>query len=559
MQIIPTLLASVLPIFSTFAQPMEDNPLAAIPAAVEAKEYGRALELANASLARDPLPEETADVLFKSGTACANGMELDSAAGFYRLLLDKLPDSEHASEARAELLGCYYNLRQLEQSIVQAKVNLKLDPDSHWVEYWHFVIAQCHFRLWRFAEAKPKLEAFLAEYPDGDYAKYAKSCLDKIDPEWEIDENGLVRYAGKYDRDIRLAAAIKSLPEDMETGFRMLEQRLGINLKPHTNVIFLIKDAGSKAKPGLKASTYVVGRDNKPAIVMRFYAEYVVAEPEVYRQTIVHEMKHAGFKGIMGQAYEDLPTWIKEGLAVWGADDVNTRLQLVLSNKIAGGKDPLSVLDGIDDPDRDVADYLEDALAFEWLETKKPGNVKAFCRQLTSGNPYREIWADLSGMSYAEAMAAANAHCRTRMVAALGEAYNELVPLRKAHEKSMNAGEEATRKWLEDGGEAALNHWLKANPGHPAEPFARFCLARALARAGRGDESRELLRQILDEDGLRCTLLDDAQFWIGVSYNWERDHAKAGAAFGVLLRDFPASHSAKQVAGQFQPAGPVTE
>lgn len=41
-------------------------------------------------------------------------MRLEPAAGFYRLLVDNYPESEHAGTARAELLGCYNHLRQLE-------------------------------------------------------------------------------------------------------------------------------------------------------------------------------------------------------------------------------------------------------------------------------------------------------------------------------------------------------------------------------------------------------------------------------------------------------------
>lgn len=68
-----------------------------------------------------------------------------------------------------------------------------------------------------------------------------------------------------------------------------------------------------------------------------------------------------------------------------------------------------------------------------------------------------------------------------------------------------------------------------------------------------------MLQQILDEDALRSTILDDAQLWIGVAYNWEQDSANAAAAFGVLLRDYSCSQSAKQVAGKFPAAGPVTD
>ena len=91
------------------------------------------------------------------------------------------------------------------------------------------------------------------------------------------------------------------------------------------------------------------------------------------------------------------------------------------------------------------------------------------------------------------------------------------------------------------------------------EPYARFCLGRSLITAGRHVPGRASMQQILDEDGRRCTLLDDAQFWIGVSYNWQRDTANANAAFGVLLRDFTYSKSTRQVADKLPAAGPVTQ
>jgi hypothetical protein len=348
------------------------------------------------------------------------------------------------------------------------------------------------------------------------------------------------------------------LPADVDEGFRTLEQRLGLDLKPRANVLYEFKDPVLGSKGGTVATTMAIGLKNKPTNLIRFYSEYAVAQPTHYRKTLVHELKHAGFQGIMGHPYDDLPVWVREGLAVWGSNDVATRLQLVLCNQIIGGKDPLTVLDGLEDPDRDEADYLEDALAFEWLESKQPGNVKAFCGRLIKGESYREIWESLSGMSYAKAIVEANTYCRSRVAAALGDAYTAFQKLHKAHETAINKGKPANEKWLNEGGQAAIEQWLADNPEHPCAPFARFCLARSFITAGKYAPGRKLLQQILDEDALRSTMLDDAQLWIGVSYNWEQDSANAAAAFGVLLRDFSCSQSAKQVAGKFPAAGPVT-
>ncbi|MFK7851797.1 MAG: tol-pal system YbgF family protein [Akkermansiaceae bacterium] len=525
--------------------------------AIEAEKFEEALALAKKLTKTQTANEDIEDAIFRAGGFSIAKNSIHRAAEFYRYYLDTFPKGKHAETARAELVGCYNHLRELDLCIEQAKKNLELDPDSKWVEYWTFLIGQSNFKQWKFNEAKPLLEACLKKFPNGDYTSLTKKYLGWIDPDWTVGENGLIDYNGKFKEDIRLKAAIESLPEDIETGFTTLEDRLGVNLRPHTHVMLLFEDSGPKTSPGLKASTYVVGRNNVPNIVMRFFTEFVVSSPISYRQTITHELKHAGFKGAMGQDYENLPEWITEGLAVWGADDVETRMQLVLSNKIAGKKDPLSALDGIEDGDYNHTDYMENALAFDWLESKKVGNVKRFCRELIKGRPYQEIWSEVSGMDYERAMNEADAFCRQKVETAIGDQLVSFIQLRAAQQKAMSQGEAASKKWLADGAREELEQWLEINEVHPAAPMARFTLANALARAGEGEAARNILKHIIEKDSLRCTLRDDAQFWIGVSYNWARDSENAIEAFGVLLRDYPASHSAKQVAGQFRPAGPM--
>lgn len=532
--------------------------LAAINTAIEAGNHSQAIQLARAAAA-DPVPAALEQILFDAGAAELNKMKLENAAAYFRLFVDKFPKSENASAARAELVACYTYIRKLDECIAQAKVNLELDPDSKWVEYWKFLIPQSQFRLWDYKSAKPGLKAFLKEYPDGEYARHAKSCLEKIDPPWDIDSNKIVRYSGKYDGDIRLEAVIKSLPESLDAAFAVLKESLGMDLKPHANVIYEFQDAGSKGSSGLHASTFIVGIRNMPAIVIRFFSENVVSKPDGYRKTLVHELKHAGFQGIMGHSYDDLPQWIREGLAVWGSNDTRTRLQLVLCNEIIAKKDPLKIIDGIEDPDHNEKDYMEDALAFDWLESKKAGNVKAFCKRLVEGEDYRKIWADLAGAKYEDAMTEADAYCRQRVETALGDAFPAFQKLRDTLDTAANAGKPAAEKWLQDGGEADLTKWLADNEDHPAAPFARFCLARVFITAGRYADGRTLLQRILAGDSLRSSMLDDAQFWIGISYSYEKDLEKAREAYGVLLRDYPASPSAKQVIGKIPAAGPVKE
>lgn len=49
------------------------------------------------------------------------------------------------------------------------------------------------------------------------------------------------------------------------------------------------------------------------------------------------------------------------------------------------GKYPAGLANGVANPDHGLGDYLEDVLAFEWLERNKPGSVRYFAKGLIEG------------------------------------------------------------------------------------------------------------------------------------------------------------------------------
>ena len=155
-------------------------------------------------------------------------------------------------------------------------------------------------------------------------------------------------------------------------------------------------------------------------------------------------------------------------------------------------------------------------------------------------------------------MALANEHCRRRVKEALGEAYESFVPLRKAAEAAVATRRRGSARHGWPPGERRISRTgSRPTASTRPRPSPASGWARALIEAGRHEPGRALLQQIIDQDAERCTLLDDAQFFIGYSYNLQRD-AKAREVFGVLLRDFPYSNHAKQFVGKLPPAGPVT-
>ncbi len=545
------LLSAVSPLPAASLEDMEK--------ALSQKDYALALAQAQALGEEDPDDPKLPSLLNRAGSQAGAEKRLAPAAAFYEELLRQSPESRYAERARTELAACYSGLRRLEDCIEQAKENLRLYPKSRSVPYWEFLVAQSSFRLWRFEEAEKQLRAFLSAYPNGPLAKHARSCLEDINPDWELSADGVVAYSGKYEEDIRFQKALHELPTRQKEAFGFLEERVGIDLEEHTEILYRFADANRNPQGGLIAVTRVIGVENEPTTVVRFYSEHVVASPETFATTLVHEIKHAGFIGIMGHPYDSLPKWVREGLALYASNDHLMRVRSVLLNEVVAGRDPLKVLDGIDDPDHTLADYLEDGLAFAWLESLQEGNVKLFCRRLVAGEGYQQILSEISGMPYANAIQAIDAYCLEQVQQALGEGYEQFQPLRKANIAAFNQGAEATANWLNSGGQQASEAWLTEHPQHLLEPYARFCLARALIRAGQFEQGRETLKPVLTEDSRKSSLQDEAQLWLGISYLRQGNQGKAREAFGVLLRDYSFSSSAKKVAGQMPPAGPVTE
>jgi tetratricopeptide (TPR) repeat protein len=374
-----------------------------------------------------------------------------------------------------------------------------------------------------------------------------------------VGPDGIDRgYEGKYVKDVRFLGALKRTPGYVEEAYAALKASLGVDLKGRADFVLRFQDTGANRQGGLRGKANTFSRAGKPAVEILFYSEYLVLDEEEYRQRLAHEIKHAGFRTLMGQAYLNLPKWVREGLAVYGAGQLGDRMSHILSGEVFSGRDPVAVLDGIDDLNHDNSDYLEDSLAFEWLESRKMGNVKAFCRRLVSGENPGKVFADLAGLPVKESMEEAGAHCLSRAEAALGEGYRSFLVLRKSNIDASRSGMASLKRWLAREGDGSYEGWLSSHRGHLLEPNARYRLGKALVIVGKYDQGRRWLSQVLGEDNRRSSIGDDAAYWIGLSFEREGREDKAREAFGAFLRDYSWANQVKKIKGH-EPAGPVLE
>jgi len=532
----------------------------AIVAASDSKKHAEALRLSENFLKQYPDHESLPAVLYLGGAAGLAAREYGRAEPLYRKLLADFPQDTNVPRARDELASVLRDARKLEACLTLLDENLKVLPKDARAERWAYLRGECLFRLWRFDDARKELEAFKKAWPKSSLAKSADRYLADIDPPWTIDACNVIQdYDGKYAGDARLEAARRKLPAYTREAVEVLRERLGVDISGHLDVVFRFRDKGSN-RDGERAVTTTVGRKNKPWMVMTFYTEFVVLDEEDHHSRVIHELKHAGFRGIMGQKYLDLPKWIREGLAVYGAGQLPERMPLILSNEVFGSRDPVAVLDGIDEPDKDhnTIDYLEDALFFEWLDAACKGGTAAFCRRLVKGEDYKTILADLCKQPWEKLMAQAEDHCRRRVEDVLGKGHKAYSTLRGEEAAAERKGKEALSQWLEKTGVAAYENWLKDHKGHLCEPLALYRLGKGLVTLGRHEEGRVILARVRDQYGRCSTVNDDAAYQYALSFELAGDEEGARREFGLFLRDYSWSAGAAEAAKKYKAAGPQT-
>lgn len=539
-----------------FASDNAEVDYAALVDAFKAKDWAKAVDLAEAFVKDHADFKHAHAAMYMGGNAGMNGDVFARGEALFRLLLEKHPDSKYVEKARNELVTLLSDARKLEDCIKQCEANLKAVPDYAGRDVWVYRAAECRFRLWQFKDAETALTAFLKDYPDSKLKTRAEGNLAMINPPLKVGAGGVAEgYAGKYVNDVRFARALKALPGYVDEAWKVLRETLGVDLAGKSTVVFEFKDKGY-TRESERALTETIAIDYKPVTRMTFYTEHIVVSLDDFKSRVTHELKHAAFRGVMGQAYLDLPKWIREGLAVYGAKQTDDRIRAVLGNEVFGNHDPRRVLDGVDDANHDMTDYIEDAMAFAWLEGRRKGAVHEFCRRLLAGEPYQKLFAELSGMEYAAALKAAADAIKADINKKLGPAEAELLSLQAEQSKAVGAKREGP--WAKEGGIAKYEAWLKANAGHVLEDNARYKLGRALVAAARYDDARKQFGAVAAQE-IRCALTDDARYWIARSFELEGKEDEARAAFGVLLRDYCWSSYGIESKDKYKEAGPVKE
>lgn len=218
----------------------------------------------------------------------------------------------------------------------------------------------------------------------------------------------LQQYEGKYKKSARLLRFAKHLPKYQSRALKLIKKRLGIIPEDNILIKVVFKDAieaGAKTIQTFRGPAFsTFWDDDEGKIVILLRTEFLVNRRYDPREELTHEMAHAVMRERMiRNDYAALPRWLREGLALWAAGQVESRIQ-VAAKSIDGRKSQASLFAGLETGTHTIDRYAEDVLAIEYIAGRQ-GNkrIKRLVGMLVNGvHPHKavEIVADRRWQSF---------------------------------------------------------------------------------------------------------------------------------------------------------------
>jgi tetratricopeptide (TPR) repeat protein len=367
------------------------------------RRWADVVELATAFDAANPAHRHRAAVLYVTGIAHEELDALELAIATYDKMLELFPGYINAPDARMRAAGIAFEQRKFDDAIARYERCIETGLKAISVQYVNYQIGVAAFKSGGWQRTIAIHDALAKDAPDSNYTRVLGGYRALIDPPMRPDENGIDQdYAGKY-AGMPIVATIRAqIVEARAAGAKLVKERFGATVDPSEILIRMI-DKGA-AQDGNHASTDLAYRGGKAIQLITVYMEYAVTGQMRIELTIPHELIHAVQRVAVGDAYYFLPKWLREGIAVWGANQGEERIDLLLSVFAThSGGNPASLVDGIDG-DHSFRDYAEDYLAIAWIDRHCQAGDRAGVRELwdliVQGKSCREALEAVAGRKY---------------------------------------------------------------------------------------------------------------------------------------------------------------
>ncbi|MCK5334384.1 MAG: hypothetical protein KAJ24_07725, partial [Candidatus Aenigmarchaeota archaeon] len=189
------------------------------------------------------------------------------------------------------------------------------------------------------------------------------------------------------------------LPSMRAKAFKTIRDTLGTEFKDNKTIRFVFTDA-LNIKYNKYKNYHAIRLSQGKAQKIVFFMEYYFIGQYVMQKKITHELAHAVMRSKMTtQNYKRVPKWVREGFAVFIADQGEARLNYLCANY----SEKLSLLvRGLDNSTGQFDEYGEFYLVFKYIKVKYgKQSIGKFIREvITQRGNYEKALKTVTGLGW---------------------------------------------------------------------------------------------------------------------------------------------------------------
>ena len=351
---------------------------------------------------------------------------------------------------------------------------------------------------------------------------------------WAATAGAQTAYAGKYEKDAAFQRFVKDVPRLKQAAIDHVKRRLGI-MSPAPGAIEIaiidcIPEKPEKIARYSGAAFETTTTDAaKKMVRITLRSEFIVSKRFDPLIEFKHEMVHAVMRQLVEPAaYERLPKWLREGLAVEAAGQTEERLIHAMLSADAFD-DPGPVIEGLGTGRFSLERYGEAGAALEWLRRrdKDPAYerfVAAIVRDADIESALKDAYGLASAAYFAETRTATAQRC------------NELRPLVWDDYLSVKKADKE-RRYADVRKQA--DALLPKVKGGPLLDRVLYMHGKAARLQQEPALAKISLQRLLNECGGRSDFFDEGLYQLGTVLAATKDAKGAAAAFERCVRDVP--------------------
>lgn len=340
-----------------------------------------------------------------------------------------------------------------------------------------------------------------------------------------------VGYEGKYVKHPPFKKFAERLPGLIEKGLEKVEQRLGLTPRGKGRIRVEVRDAQAGEEEVIRKFTEppFQTRWEGEDVVVTLFAEFVVNGRFDAETEVVHELTHAVMRTLMTRdAYKGVPDWVREGLAVWTAEQVEAKAASFIDDQRAKASVE-ERLPGLESGKESLERYAEYGLAFEMIEKRHGGDaIKTFACMIAEGVPVRKVVEEITKLTWADFLSQARQYARERL--------EQLAPPTMGAYYEMLEADRARdyRKVLEHS-----EVILKGGKRTALAAATLYWRGKALRLSGRAADAEKALRDLLSREERASSWIALALYQLGKTRTDGKKYQEAIDPWVRLMRDHP--------------------